>query len=77
MKIRELNRNILHNASQIQQEDFLFMLNNCYQRTLTVPEAERSSKIDTCLSKWRKVYFHLDSQEALDSYTDFYQAIRK
>ena len=31
----------------------------------------------TCISKWKKVFAHLESQRLLDSYTAFFKRIKE
>ena len=60
MKVKELNKKIFHNCSQINREDYLQMLVFCYQKTLNA-STNREQRLDTCMSKWKNTYNYLDS----------------
>jgi hypothetical protein len=51
------------------------MLSFCYERNQLAPDREQ--RIDTCMQKWRSLYAYLDSEELMDSYTQFYRQIKQ
>lgn len=74
MKIRELNRKIFHNASQVTENDYLQMVTHCYQLGEGKgSNHEREARMETCVQKWRTVYEYLDSEQLLHAYSDFFR----
>lgn len=47
MKVRELNRKIFYNASQVGQEDYLELISDCYEKTMQ--RGGTQQQMDTCL----------------------------
>jgi ketol-acid reductoisomerase len=76
MKVKELNKKIFHNSSQLSREDYLQMLSFCYERNVG-SGLQREQAMDTCMQKWKAIYNYMDSEELMDSYTAFYRQIKK
>lgn len=71
MKIKELNKKIVHNCSRIGKEEYMEMLAHCYEFSRDAMQLEK------CMQKWKKIYDYIDSDELMDSYTRFYRDIKK
>jgi len=59
MKIKELNRKIFHNSSQISQSDYLNIIENCYSQVSG--HKDRDNRMKVCVEKWQQLYNYLGS----------------
>lgn len=71
MKIKELNRRIFHNSSQVSQADYLAIVEDCYSRVAA--QRDREDRMRACVGKWQRLYGHLGSEELLQSYSVFFR----
>jgi len=53
------------------------MVSLCYEKFQNTNADTREVKMDQCIQKWRKVFAYVDSQELMDSYTNFYKKTKK
>lgn len=74
MKIKELNRRIFHEVSEVTDTDHIDSLSACYELVRSTG-AERIKQMDVCMQKWNRAFQFVDSEDLLQSYTAFFRRV--